>query len=293
MKNKNIKILLVDDEPKNIKDLVEALDCDKYELFIAPNGKLAYEQAKVIKPSAIIMDWDMPEMNGLEALKKIRQTTGINNTPIIMATGKMTSVENLKTALEAGANDYIRKPFETMEIMARVNAMINLNCSYSENIQLQRQIAEQQITFLKQKITLNKQQLASSKVRIIQENNRYTELIRRLVRVKKLSNKTIETEIIDLISFLESSQVIVNWSEFEALFESVHPKFFTNLNSQFPELTKNERRICAFIKMEMSLKEIASITQKTTETIRKARYRLKIKLGLESDDLLSRFILNL
>lgn len=287
------KILLADDEPQNIKKLVLALSSEKYELIIAPNGKIAYEQTIEHKPCAIIMDWEMPEMNGLEALRKIRQTTDINNTPIIMATGKMTSVENLKTALEAGANDYIRKPFDNIEILARVNAMIALNRSYSEILQLQKRISEQEINQLNNEITINKQQLASAKIRMIQQNNQHDELIKKLKQIRKIAPIEVQKEIFNLTSFIESSRNTVNWQEFEVLFENVHPTFFSNLKNQFPDLTKSEKRICAFIKNEMSLKEITSITNKSIEAIKKAKYRLKQKLGIENDDLLTDFILNL
>lgn len=292
MKTKH-KILLADDEPQNIKDLVAALSCEQYELFVAPNGKIAYEQAIEIKPDAIIMDWEMPAMNGLETLKKIRQTTHINHTPIIMATGKMTSVENLKTALEAGANDYIRKPFDAIEIMARVNAMIALNNSYSKILKLQKQVTEQEIRQLNKEIQNNKQLLASTKMRIISQNNRQIEVIRQLNNIKRIVPDKVKPELLKIISNIQSSLKTVNWNEFEMLFENVHPDFYLKLNNKFPNLTSSERRICAFIKMEMSLKEISAITNKSVEAVRKARYRLKQKLGIDNDSLLTNFILNL
>jgi CheY-like chemotaxis protein len=122
----NYKILLADDEPQNIRDLFEVLNAEHYRLFVASNGKSAVEQAIIHQPDAIIMDWDMPEMDGMEAIKRIKDIGVLKDIPIIVATGKMTSVENLQTALDAGATDYIRKPFDPIEIQARVNSMIRL-----------------------------------------------------------------------------------------------------------------------------------------------------------------------
>ena len=143
------KILLADDEPQNLKYLFDALATEDYQIFSAPNGAVAVDQAVKHLPDAIIMDWDMPVLNGFEAVKRIRENSATISIPIIMATGKMTSTENLKMALDAGANDYIRKPFDVIEIIARVKSMIRLNQEYNKNIALQHELAEQEIINLK------------------------------------------------------------------------------------------------------------------------------------------------
>jgi DNA-binding response OmpR family regulator len=132
--NQKYKVLLVDDEPQIIKYLFESLNPETYWMFVASNGRSAVEQTLKHRPDAIVMDWDMPIMDGMEAIKIIRANNGIKDTPIIVATGKMTSAENLRTALETGANDYIRKPFDPIEIQARVNSMIRLRMEQQKSI---------------------------------------------------------------------------------------------------------------------------------------------------------------
>ena len=85
---------MVDDEPQNIKYLFEVLNAEIYRAFVASNGKSAVEQTLKHQPDAIIMDWDMPEMDGMEAIKIIRANEAIKDIPIIVATGKMTNVFN-------------------------------------------------------------------------------------------------------------------------------------------------------------------------------------------------------
>ena len=138
--NSKYKILLADDEPQDIKDLFQALNPEIYKVFVASNGKSAVEQALKHQPDAIIMNWDMPEMNGMDAIKIIRINDDIKNIPIIVATGKMTDVENLRTALETGANDYIRKPYDPIEIEARVKSMIRLNQDHQKTVNLEKKI---------------------------------------------------------------------------------------------------------------------------------------------------------
>ena len=125
-KNPKYKILLVDDEPQNIQFLFESLDTEIYRVFVASNGKNAVELTLKLHPDVVVMDWDMPEMDGMEAISIIRDNEAVKDIPILVATGKMTSLENLHTALKTGANDYIRKPFDPIEIEARVHSMIRL-----------------------------------------------------------------------------------------------------------------------------------------------------------------------
>ena len=124
--NHKYKVLLVDDEPQNIKFLFEALDPEIYWAYVASNGRSAVELTLKHHPDVVIMDWDMPVMDGMEAITILRDNAAVKDIPIIVATGKMTSLENLHTALKTGANDYIRKPFDPIEIEARVHSMIRL-----------------------------------------------------------------------------------------------------------------------------------------------------------------------
>jgi DNA-binding response OmpR family regulator len=136
------KVLLVDDEPQNIRNLFEVLNPDIYRAFVAINGRSAIDLAIKHLPDAIIMDWEMPEMDGMEAIKIIRVSDNIKDIPIIVATGKMTTVENLRTALETGANDYIRKPYDPIEIEARVNSMIRLRMEQQKYRDADRRVAK-------------------------------------------------------------------------------------------------------------------------------------------------------
>ena len=94
---------------------------DQIEILNAGNGKMAVRVAEEELPDIIIMDWDMPEMNGIMAIKQLQADERTKHIPVIMCTGVMTSAENLQLALETGAIDYIRKPVDTLELKARIN----------------------------------------------------------------------------------------------------------------------------------------------------------------------------
>ncbi|MBU8892146.1 MAG: hybrid sensor histidine kinase/response regulator [Bacteroidales bacterium] len=130
----NYSILVVDDSQDNLKTISSYLKESELSLTIlkAPNGKIACMLAEKKLPDLIIMDWEMPEMDGIETLKYLKSLDHTKDIPVIMCTGKMTTSEHLKTALEAGAVDYIRKPIDKTELSARVYSMLKLSESYKE-----------------------------------------------------------------------------------------------------------------------------------------------------------------
>jgi two-component system sensor histidine kinase/response regulator len=131
---KNYKILIVDDVPDNIKSIVDCFDESEepYILYQALDGETAEAIAIMEKPDLIITDWEMPGMSGIELIKSLKSDPGTAEIPVIMCTGVMTTSQNLKTALLAGAVDYIRKPVDKIELSARVQATLRLAESYKE-----------------------------------------------------------------------------------------------------------------------------------------------------------------
>lgn len=288
-----IKILIADDEPNNIQNLFDALASENYHIFIASNGNMAIEVAINQIPDAIIIDWDMPLLNGIEAVKVLRKTQQTKDIPIIIATGKMTSVENLKTALEAGANDYIRKPFDNIEIIARVKSMVKLNIEHKKNIELEKEIYFQKIKAINEELERNNKSLTSITLKLIQGSELNIKQMEDLIELKNISNDEGKKIINQVICRYRANSKQKNWEEFEILFEKVHKSFYDQLIEKYPELTANERKICAFIKLNMSSKDISAITFQSEETLKKARYRLRKKFEIEKETNLVNFIQNI
>lgn len=284
------KILLANVEPQNVRNLFDVLDNRIYRVFVASNGKSAVEQACRYQPDAIIMDWDMPEMDGMEAIKIIRATDEIKNIPIIVATGKTTSVENLRTALETCANDYIRKPYDPIEIEARVKSMIRLSLEQQETIRLEKEIMQQKLEEPHREMEINIQALSVAKLHLINNSRNIETLVGALQELVAHTDETGEKLISDIVSTLKVSTASINWKEFEILFEKVHPSFFSSLRKFLPDLTGSEIELCAFLRLNMSNKEIMAITHKNDNTLKKSRQRLKKKLGLDNDESLYKFI---
>ena len=118
-----IKVLMADDEA-NITNMAGAVLKDAgYEVVTASNGLEACEKALRERPDLIILDRNMPVMDGIEACKKIRDTKGISGIPIVFLTGRDDDKEILE-GLRSGAEDYIIKPFNIAEFKKRVDEIL-------------------------------------------------------------------------------------------------------------------------------------------------------------------------
>ncbi len=117
-----LKILTVDDNP-DILELIESTLEGEFEVFKASCGEEALEKINKIAPNLLILDFMLPDMNGDEICKKIRQSAFLLNLPVLMLTGKG-EVEDKVRGLESGADDYMTKPFLPQELIARVKMLI-------------------------------------------------------------------------------------------------------------------------------------------------------------------------
>jgi len=122
-------ILVVDDEPNNF-DVIEALlSAQSYELHYAANGKNAIAGLSSFQPDLILLDVMMPEMDGIEVCKQIKASPQWQTVPIIMVTA-LSSKSDLANCLNAGADDFISKPINSMELRARIQSMLRIKQQY-------------------------------------------------------------------------------------------------------------------------------------------------------------------
>ena len=123
-----MKILVVDDEELLVKGIRFNLQNEGYEMITGSNGLEAVEKARDNNPDLIILDVMMPEMDGMTACAKIRE---FSNVPIILLTAKVDDMDKLM-GFEHGADDYVTKPFNILELKARVRALLRRAGSQSK-----------------------------------------------------------------------------------------------------------------------------------------------------------------
>jgi adenylate cyclase len=119
------KILIVDDEPFNLDLLEQELMDYDYVIERAVDGVQALEKVDSFAPDVILLDFMMPKMNGLEVVKRLRASDQHKSIPVILLTAKATQEDKI-AGLNAGADDYVTKPFDSFELLARVRAMLRI-----------------------------------------------------------------------------------------------------------------------------------------------------------------------
>ncbi|MDM7861332.1 response regulator [Alteromonas sp. ASW11-36] len=117
------KILLVDDQPLNLELLRCYLESD-YDVFVAGSGVEAIQQCESIEPDIILLDVNMPQMDGLETCRTLKQNPYFNDTPIVFVTA-MTTEQEQQSCWDAGGDDYIPKPVHKASLRNRVRAQLN------------------------------------------------------------------------------------------------------------------------------------------------------------------------
>ncbi|PCE62706.1 response regulator transcription factor [Sediminicola luteus] len=123
MKKKDIRILLVDDEPDILEIVSYNLSAEGYQVFTAKNGVEGVAKAKKKLPHLIILDVMMPEMDGIEACEIIRNTPALENSVITFLTARGEDYSQV-AGFEAGADDYITKPIKPKVLVSKVKALL-------------------------------------------------------------------------------------------------------------------------------------------------------------------------
>ncbi|MEM7671849.1 MAG: hybrid sensor histidine kinase/response regulator [Verrucomicrobiota bacterium] len=135
------KILVVDDQPINIRLLQRKLERHDLKVLVAKDGRECLEVVKETIPDLILLDVMMPEMDGIETCQHLKTNPDTESIPVIFVTAK-SSKEGKIEGLGVGAIDYITKPIDLDETLARVHTQLRFQQIYRENIELQERLAE-------------------------------------------------------------------------------------------------------------------------------------------------------
>lgn len=146
------------------------------------------------------------------------------------------------------------------------------------------QQTEQKAELLKADLERKDKELATQVIYSIKKNEMITEVVEKLQNKRSEELIGQEAEIRKIIKTLEKSTDQGVWEEFELRFQQVHIGFYDRLHAKFPNLTQNERRLCAFLRLDMTTKEIAAITGQTVRAVEMARIRLRKKMDLTKSD---------
>ena len=120
MNDRPPRVLVVDDDDEIAQALARSLRMEGYEVRLAPDGEAALEHAVAFVPDLVVLDLGLPKLDGLEVARRLRAE---DDTPILMLTAR-DALESRVEGLDSGADDYLVKPFERQELLARLRALL-------------------------------------------------------------------------------------------------------------------------------------------------------------------------
>jgi len=137
---------------------------------------------------------------------------------------------------------------------------------------------------LEDDLEFKERELTAKALYILKNSELITKVTDNLQKLKRTLNKDNYQLVQEIISDLQSGQKATSWDEFEAHFTRVHSQFYNALREKFPTLTSNEMKLCAFLRLNMSTKDISAVTNQSINSITVARTRLRKKLGIDGEE---------
>jgi DNA-binding CsgD family transcriptional regulator/preprotein translocase subunit Sss1 len=172
-------------------------------------------------------------------------------------------------------------------IYNRQRLKINKNRTELENIRLKEKQLEKDLEF-------KNKQLTTHTLHLVQKNETMKELKNKISSICGESNGDINKSLQKLRNLVDYSfSLDDDWQQFRLYFEEVHTDFFNALKEQYPDLTPNELRLSALAKLNLSIKETATILGITPDSVKTARYRLRKKLDIETEENLTEFLMDI
>ena len=288
------KILVADDNKDLLENIMKTLTDESFKVFLAPNGKIACEIAQIKKPDLIVMDWVMPIMNGLDAIVQLKDNDETKHIPIIMLTSQ-SKPEDLKIAMEYGATDYIKKPFDSIELIARIRTNIQLVHSYREISKLKIQSLERANELEKMRnrelfneVKTKTKTLQATALNLAQKNELLDKVMKQLSNVLKsesVSFLKIENLLRDLKHTRESDQSLKNFTDD---LDKLNYRLVDFLRRSFSSLGETELKVCSMISLGLTNKEIADLLFLSIRTVESHRYHIGKKMAIEKGSSLKR-----
>lgn len=290
---KESTILVVDDEPANLQILLAFLQSNTLHVRVANNAKRALRSLEDEKVDLILLDVMMPGMNGFEMCKRLKQNSATVNIPVIFMTA-LHSHEDKVTGFEAGAVDYITKPFHKAEVLARLKTHLRLRKQKQE---LGRTLDK----LLVQSNTLEQQ--VQERTMVLEKNNRQMQLQKQEIQEKNIALKVVLDQhrlyqenyenmvaeqlkqlVYPYLELLQQNVRLEENREYVSLIvghlDSIVTSFSGSRFNPGWKLTAKENLVADLVKKGKNTKEIGILLKISPRTAETYRNSIRKKIGL-------------
>lgn len=313
-------ILIIEDAIQLRTSIAEVLTAEGFRVLEADNGIAGIGMAREWQPDLILSDIMMPGADGYEVLKSLKLEDGQLQFPFIFISA-LEDRKNVRDGMDLGADDYLIKPFTVAELLKAVKVRLEKHRSIemrfklrieSIELELQEGIAELENRFNSQKGTLDQvvaekakvevelkekqDQLMQDALRSIEINSTLQEMSSHLTSALQRSNLSEDQRrtLTDLRNRLRNRSILLNnQTVFLFKFEQTYPNFKHSLLLKNSKLKKQDLVLLAATFMQLDTNQLGTILNISSESVRKKRYRLKLKIGLKRDQELTDFIFRL
>jgi len=276
-------ILIAEDDPRNRRAIIQLFAnwCPSTQILMALNGQECLAILNQRKVDLILLDWDMPIMNGLELLEELQKEKyeAYKNIPIVVYTGAMTESLHLAKALEYGAIDFLRKPAPPIELLARIKSILK-----QKEWQRQMKAAEAEVKAMQLK---QLQKDLQQSLLVLAHKNELLLQLKTKIEDQSIQRPRLLREINQLIEAEDY------WLPFLQQFQQMEPNYQQKLMQIAPDISPAELRLAVLIRTDLDSKSIAQLLNISPHGVKKSRYRIRKKLNLDTHDSLDKYLKNI
>lgn len=275
--NTRKSILIVDDEPSNIQLLGKILEKSRHSVAYALDGKSTLKMVRKRKFDLILLDIMLPDIDGFEVCRMLMEDDESKEIPVIFITAR-SEIENVIRGFKVGGVDYVTKPFNELELSARISTQLELK---SQRDKLKEYLAAVDIS--------NRNRLQA----IYESLGSLSEVTRLLDDLDHKTRKKFRNEVSGIKKILASLNESLADGDNEKSQLTLMNDFRQRLYKHFPGLTPNEKRLCDYLRSGMTTREISRISSHSVRAVEAARSRLRKKMKLGKDENLVHFLTQL
>ncbi len=311
------EVLIIEDKADLLEEIAEILNFEGYKVIKAKNGYEAIEVTQYKHPDFILCDIMMPGIDGFTVLEKIKANEAMNSVPFVFITA-IDERASFRKGMELGAEDYLTKPFSRNELLAVLEVQKRKSLKLENHLRNRVTDIENELNFKLEQLAREKEekdimissisnrnellavQLKEKEIELTKETFRAIEInnivqdISKIIQKKGASfehNTPLGRLIMEIREKIRSKSILWNnWTIFQMKFSQVYPDFIPNVKKQFNNLTQYELVFISATFLGLTTQQIADLLNITDDSVRKSRYRIKRKLGLDKEQDFLEFI---